>query len=81
MKISIENAIKMLPDDRDRVRTLRQLKGCDGYLAAGDYSKKFLITLMKKYGVYEAGKTAKKMNFGLALQDTNGKLFIETLRK
>ena len=81
MKITIEKAIKMLPDDKDRVRTLRQLKGCDGYIAVGEYSKKFLITLMKKHGVYEAGKNAKKMNYGLALQDTNGKLFIETLRK
>lgn len=81
MKISLEDAIKMLPADKERVSTLRQLKGCDGYLAKGSYTKKFLITLMRKYGVYEAGKTAKKMNYGLAIQDTNGKLFIETLGK
>ena len=80
MKISIEDAIKMLPSDKDRVRTLRQFKDRDGYLASANYTKKFLITLMKKYGVQEAGKNAKKMSFGLAIQDTNGKLFIETLK-
>jgi len=81
MKVSIEDAIKMLPKDKERVRTLRQFKECDGYIAQGSYSKKFLITLMKKYGVYESGDLAQLMNFGLAIPDTNGKLFIETLSK
>lgn len=79
MKISLEEAIKMLPQGKERVRTLRQLKNCNNYIAQADYTKKFLISLMKRCAIYQTGKIAKKMGFGLAIQDENGKLFIETL--
>lgn len=74
MKMILSEALKMLPK-QESIRTLRQVQG---YLSQTNYSKEFVISLIKEHGVYRSGETAKKLKYGLVVEDGIGELFIET---
>ncbi len=75
--VTLEDAEKILPPG-DVVHTFRN----NSFMLIGaDWSKKDIITAIKKYGVERAGEQANRMNHGLVLKDERGHLFIETVEK